>query len=57
MSAWAIVRGEGVREGDGVREGESFGGVLDGVPNKGVPETGVRRGLGSGNSIDSSSSS
>ena len=57
MSALAIVRGDGVLDGDGVREVESFGGVLVGVPNKGVPDTGVRRGLGSGKSIDSSSSS
>lgn len=52
-----MVRGDGVLDGDGVREVDSFGGVLEGVPKTGVPETGVRRGLGSGNSMDSSSSS
>jgi hypothetical protein len=37
--------------------GDAFGGVAEGVPDVGVPQSGVRRGLGRGNSIDSSSSS
>lgn len=52
-SACATEFGDGARRGDGERP--SLGGVPDGVATFGVSE-GVRRGLGSGKSIDSSSS-